>query len=172
MSHIPQIDYETASEPIRQAHDEELRLRGRMTNMKRTLLHSPVAHRIYSEWFTLRDELHPVIADRALWIFCLAISAASRSKIPVGFFRRALIGAGRDPDMPLLTEEEAVLRQFGEAIVRDSNAVPPSLWDALKARYDEKTLVNLVAFAGIMLATAMFNNVVEVEFDRELEPFV
>lgn len=172
MSHISQIDYQTAPEPIRRAHDEELRLRGRMTNMKRTMLHSPVAHRIYAEWFALRDELHPIIADRALWVFCLAISTVSRSKIPVGFFRRALIGAGFDPDMLLLTEDEAVLRQFGESIVHDSNAVPASLWVALKLRYDEATLVNLVAFAGIMLATAMFNNVVEVDVDAELEPFL
>ena len=107
MSHISQIDYETASDAIRRAHDEELRLRGRMTNMKRTLLHSPVAHRIYAEWFTLRDALHPVVDDRALWIFCLAISTASRSRIPIGFFRRALIGAGVDPDMLVLSEEEA-----------------------------------------------------------------
>jgi hypothetical protein len=42
----------------------------------------------------------------------------------------------------------------------------------LKARYDNAALVNLVAFAGIMVATALFNNVVEVEFDRELAPFM
>lgn len=171
MSHISPIDYATASEAIKRAHDEELRLRGRMTNMKRTLLHSPVAHRIYAEWFTLRDALHPVIADRALWIFCLAISETSQSRIAVGFFRRALIGAGLDPDNLPMSGEEMILRQFGEAIVRDSNAVPDHLWSALKACYSEETLVNLVAFAGIMLATATFNNVVQVEFDAELEPF-
>jgi len=32
-------------------------------------------------------------------------------------------------------------------------------------------LVDLVAFAGIMLATAVFNNVVDVDFDPELEAF-
>ena len=58
MSQIPHIDYETASEEIRAAHDEEVRVRGNMTNMKRTLLHSPEAHRIYAEWFTLRAELN------------------------------------------------------------------------------------------------------------------
>ncbi|TGQ31284.1 hypothetical protein EN859_030540 [Mesorhizobium sp. M00.F.Ca.ET.216.01.1.1] len=38
MAHISQIDYDTASPEIRAAHDEELRLRSRMTNMKRILL--------------------------------------------------------------------------------------------------------------------------------------
>lgn len=49
MSHIPQIDYDTASDEIRAAHDEEVRVRGRMTNMKRTLPDLPAAHRIYAE---------------------------------------------------------------------------------------------------------------------------
>jgi hypothetical protein len=32
-------------------------------------------------------------------------------------------------------------------------------------------LVDLVAFAGIMIATAVYINVVEVDFDPELEAF-
>lgn len=171
MSHISEIDYASAPEAIRAAHDEEVRVRGRMTNMKRTLLHSPVAHRIYAEWFTLRDLLHPVVPDRALWIFSMAISKASKAAIPVAFFRRALIGAGFAPEALELSDDEAVLDAFGTAIVRDSNAVPGAIWDKLKARFDEATLVNLVAFAGIMLATAVFNNVVGVEFDAELDGF-
>jgi hypothetical protein len=170
MSHIPQIDYDTASEDIKSAHDEEVRIRGRMTNMKRTLLHSPTAHRIYAEWFTLRAELGS-IDDRSIWIFSHAISKTSKSKIAVTFFRRALINAGFNPDALELSEEEALLDTFGKAIVSDSNAIPPDVWTRLKARYDAKTLVDLVAFAGIMLATAVFNNVVEIDFDPELEAF-
>ncbi|MBA5804533.1 hypothetical protein [Rhizobium changzhiense] len=171
MSHLPQIDYDSASEEIRAAHDEEIRLRGRMTNMKRTLLHSPVAHRIYAEWFTLRAELDPVISDREIWIFSHAISKAAKSKIAISFFRRALINNGFNPDALELSDEEALLDTFGKAIVADSNAVPVELWAKLKERYETKVLVDLVAFAGIMLATAVFNNVVEVDFDPELEAF-
>lgn len=171
MSQIPQIDYDTAAEDIRRAHDDEIAARGRMTNMKRTLLHSPQAHRIYAEWFTLRTELLPVIDDRAIWIFSHAISKALNSKIAVTFFRRALINAGFDPDALVLSEEEALLARFGRAIVANSNAVPADIWAALKLRYQPKTLVDLTAFAGIMIATAVFNNVVEVDFDPELAAF-
>jgi hypothetical protein len=171
MSHLPQIDYDTASEEVRAAHDEEIRLRGRMTNMKRTLLHSPAAHRIYAEWFTLRAELDPAINDRAIWIFSHAISKAAQSKIAITFFRRALINNGFNPNALELSDEEALLDAFGKAIVADSNAVPAELWVKLKERYETKVLVDLVAFAGIMLATAVFNNVVEVDFDPELEVF-
>ncbi|MBB4166574.1 hypothetical protein [Rhizobium sp. BK538] len=170
MSHIPQIDYATASDEIRAVHDEEVRVRGRMTNMKRTLLHSPVAHRVYAEWFTLRAELSS-IPDRPIWVFSHAISKAANSKIAVTFFRRALINAGFDPEALILSEDEVLLNAFGKAIVVDSNAVPAEIWAKLKDRYDAKTLVDLVAFAGIMLATAVFNNVVEVDFDPELVAF-
>lgn len=172
MSQLSHFDYDTASEAARAEHDREVALRGRMTNMKRTLLHSPAAHRIYAEWFTLREELRPALDDRAVWLFCLSISLESRSIIPVGFFRRALINAGLTPDAVVATEDEALLMEFGRAIVVDANAVPQELWDRLKARYDEPTLVNLVAFAGIMIATAVFNNVVDVDVDAELQPYL
>lgn len=171
MPHIPMIDYATAPDHIREAHDEEIRLRGRMTNMKRTLLHSPQAHRIYAEWFTLREELLPAVDDRAIKVFCKAISEEVGSKIAVTFFRRALIQSGANPDALELREEDRLLNDFGRAIVRNSKDIPPDIWAALKIRYQNKTLVDLVALAGIMLATAVFNNVVEVPFDAELEPF-
>ena len=171
MSHIPQIDYATASDTIRQAHDEEVRVRGRMTNMKRTLLHSPTAHRIYAEWFTLREELRPALDDRSIWFFSHAISEAMQSPIAVGFFRRAFASAGLDINTVTPTTDERLLIDFGRAMVANSNAVPDAIWGDLKARHDDTTLVNLVAFAGIMVATALFNNVVEVDFDPELLPY-
>jgi hypothetical protein len=172
MSHLSHFDYETASDAARAEHDREVALRGRMTNMKRTLLHSPAAHRIYAEWFTLREELRPALDDRAVWLFCHAISMQSRAIIPVGFFRRALINAGLTPEGIIPTEDEALLIELGKTIVKDSNAVPDELWERLKYRYDEPTLVNLVAFAGIMIATALFNNAVDVAIDQELLPYL
>src|SRR3954463_1606456 len=109
MSHLSHFDYETASEGARAEHDREVALRGRMTNMKRTLLHSPVAHRIYAEWFTLREELRPALDDRAIWLLCHAIALESRSIIPVGFFRRALINAGLTPEAIEPSADEALL---------------------------------------------------------------
>ena len=65
-----------------------------------------------------------------------------------------------------------MLIAFGKAITRNSNAIPDDIWQRLKARYDEPTLVNLVAFAGIMIATAIFNNAVKIDIDSELGPFL
>jgi hypothetical protein len=171
-SQLSQIDYDTASDAIRAEHDREMSLRGRMTNMKRTLLHSPIAHRIYAEWFTLREELRPAVDDRAIWLLCQAVAIEERSIIPVGFFRRALINAGLTPEAIVPTKDEALLVEFGTAIAANSNAVPDELWARLRGRYDEPILVNLVAFIGIMIATAVFNNAVRVDIDKELLPYL
>ena len=145
MAMIPPIDYATASPDIRAEHDRELGLRGRMTNMKRILLHSPAAHRIYAEWFTLRDLLRPTLDDRAIWLLSLAISQGCRAEIPVTFFRRALIDGGLDPEAIEPSADEALLIAFGRAVTADANAVPDEVWSALKARYDETLLVDLTA---------------------------
>jgi alkylhydroperoxidase family enzyme len=168
MPQISQLHYEQAGQEARRAHDEELRLRGRMTNMKRTLLHSPAALRVYGEWFTLRDELRPVLGDRAIWILALAISKATQSRTGIAFMRRALIQGGDDPDNLQLSDAEALLERFGAAIAASPKQVPQEIWDRLKASYQEKTLVDLVAFAGIMIATNVFTDAVGTDLDEEL----
>ena len=171
MAMIPPIDYASASQDIRAEHDRELGLRGRMTSMKRILLHSPAAHRIYAEWFTLRDLLKPTLDDRTIWLLSLAISQGCRAEIPVTFFRRALIDNGLEPEAIEPSADEALLIAFGKAVAADANAVPDDIWAALKARYDDTLLVNLVAFAGIMVATCVFTNAVRVDLDPELEGY-
>lgn len=171
MPHVSQIDYANAAQDVREAHDEEVRKRGHVTNMKRTLMHSPPAYRAYMEWYTLREELAKTLPDRAFWLYSHAISSTSDCLICTLFFRRALIDAGFSPDAFEPTEEEQLLIDFGRAIVRDSNAVPEDIWARIRARYDEPTRVNLAAFAGLMIATNIFNNVVEVTPDPELEPY-
>ena len=171
MAHLSAIDYATASDDVRAEHDREFALRGRMTNMKRILLNSPAAHRIYAEWFTLRDLLRPTLDDRAIWLFSKAIAETMRAEIPVTFFRRALMESGLDPEAITPTADEALLIAFGKAVAADANAVTDATWAALKARYDETLLVNLTAFAGIMVATCVFTNAVKVELDPELEGY-
>lgn len=172
MPQISQLAYADADPEARQAHDEELRLRGRMTNMKRTLLHSPPALRVYGEWFTLRDALRPDLGDRAIWIFAHAISRATQSLVGTTFMRRALVQGGDDPDTLAPTEAELLLQRFGAAIGASPRTVPQPLWDALKARHDERTLVNLVAFAGLMIATNVFTDAVGTELDDELRAYL
>ena len=54
---VPALTYEEAPAGSRPAFDQQIRHHGRMTNMKRTLAHSPVALRAFMEWYPLRDEV-------------------------------------------------------------------------------------------------------------------
>ncbi|WDR07092.1 hypothetical protein PSQ90_06565 [Devosia rhodophyticola] len=172
MARITQVDYATATPEQRQAHDAEMALRGRMTNMKRTLLHSPVALRIYGEWFALRDQLLPILGVRPIWLFAEAISKSSDSPIGMGFMRRAIVTGGDDPDRLVLTAEEEALVALGQALGRNAQSVPDAIWGQVAERYDEKTLVDLIAFAGLMVATNLFTDAVKTEMDTELLPFL
>lgn len=172
MARIPQLAYAAATPQQQAARDEELRLRGRMTNMKRTLLHSPAALRVYGEWFTLRDELRPVLGDRPIWIFAHAISLASDSVVGTNFMRRALIQGGDNPDALNPTGDEALLQRLGAAIGKNPKSIPNDVWTALTARYTDKTLVDLIAFAGLMVATNVFTDAVDTDLDAELLPFL
>lgn len=171
MAYIAQLDLDSATDAQRAAYDAEIALRGRMTNMKRTLAHSPEALRIYGEWFTLREQLRPQIGDRAIFTLCLAVSKAMDNRVGIGFMRRGLasLGAegGNQPGIDLLDIET-----FGQAIATDAKSIPPALWARLGARLSPKTLVDITALAGIMIATNVFMSAVGTEIDPELAPFM
>lgn len=172
MTRLSPISYEAAPEALKAGLDEELRLRGRLTNLKLIQARSPTALRIYGEWFALKDALNVRLSDRAVFIFSLAISEAQRSSIPIGFFRRALIKAGFDPQRLELSSEELLLREFGSVLGQDANAVSDELWLKLSDLYDETVLVDLVAFAGIMVATTVFANIVKADPDDDLVEYL
>jgi hypothetical protein len=172
MPRIAPLNEQNASPEQREAINRELQARGRMTNLKWIQAHSPAALRVYGEWFTLKAELSGQLGDRAIFIFCLAISEAQGAKIPVGFFRRALAGIGAHADHLQPDANERLLQRLGTAIGQDARAVPDTLWDELQALFDEVTLVNLVAFAGIMVATTVFANIVQAAPDDDVLPFL
>jgi hypothetical protein len=172
MSQLAKFDYATAPAYIKAAYDLEIATRGNVTNMKHVLLQSLPAHNIYLDWFALAEVLHPALGNQSIWLFSLAISNAYPSKLCALYFRKALINSGVSPETHVPSEDEALLMEFGAAIARDSNAVPPDLWVRVKARYDEPLLVNLVAFAGLMVSQIIFANAVGIEIDEGLKPYL
>jgi hypothetical protein len=172
MAYIEQLDPAVASAEQSAAVEDELRLRGRMTNMKWTLAHSPAALRVYGEWFTLRDTLTPVIGDRAIWAFCLAISKAMDNPVGMGFMLRALATPDGEDALVLAPEVLDILEKFGTEIARDPQTISGEIWAALNEEFDAETLVNLVGLAGLMIATNVFTAAVQTAIDPELAPFV
>jgi hypothetical protein len=173
MSHVSRID--DAGKPVdpetRLAYDEELARVGRVTNMKATLLHSLPAFHVFSGWATVKDEVRKAIGERALSIYSHAISATAGCLLCTTYFRRLLINEGIEPERFTPTPDEALLIELGYAIGNPSAPATPDLLRRLRQRYDEPTLVNLVAYGSTMLATNAFNTTLSIPLDDYLEPF-
>ena len=161
-------DYETASPEVRDEYDEQIEKHGRITNMKRTLLHNIPAFKAYMEWYTLRDLIIPFLGERAVSVFAHAISEGNECLICSSFFRKILADAGDDPDDLVLTEVEQLLFDFGGAMTRDPHDVPEDIYDRLRAIFTDEQLVLIISFAGIMIATNTFNTVAKVPLDEIL----
>jgi alkylhydroperoxidase family enzyme len=168
MSFLDMTEYETANESVRHEYDDQIAKHGRITNMKRTLLHSVPAFKAYMEWYTLYDLLQPVIGDRALSLFSYAISNGNDCLICSTFFRKIIIDSGENPDNPILSDTEKLLIDFGTAICTDPHNIPDEIYSALAERFNTEQLVNLIAFAGLMYATNLFNTVAKVPLDEVL----
>jgi hypothetical protein len=168
MSYLPITDYETASAAVKREYDDQIAKHGRVTNMKRTLLHSVPAFHAYMEWYTLYDLIAPFTGERALSLFSHAISTANGCLICSTFFRKILIDSGDDPDNPVLSDMEQLLIDFGRSAARDPQHISDELYSKLQARFTTEQIVLLIAFAGIMAATNLFNTVAKVPLDEVL----
>ena len=171
MSYISMTEYETAGEDVRREYNDQIARHGRITNMKRTLLRSVPAFRAYMEWYTLRDLIVPFIGERALSLFSYAISNGNNCLICSLFFRKILVDSGEDPDNPRLNDVERLLMDLGRQIAVDPHAITDDVYDGLKLKFTEEQIVLLIAFAGIMYATNLFNTIAKVPLDEVLYPY-
>ncbi|WHH59976.1 hypothetical protein [Petroclostridium sp. X23] len=168
MSYISMVEYETSSETVKNEYDGEIEKNGRITNMKRTLLHSVPAFKAYMEWYTLRDEIKSFLNEREVILFSHAISTQNDCLICSTFFRKILIDNGENPDQLEFSEKEKLLVDFGRQIVENPNNISKDIYEGLNKFFNQKEIVLLTAFAGIMIATNTFNNVLRVPLDEYL----
>lgn len=161
-------EYEKASEEVRREYEDQIKKHGRITNMKRTLLNDPPSFKAYMEWYTLKDRLVPIIGERAVSLFSYAISNGNNCMICSLFFRKILVDSGEDPDNPTLSAEEKLLMELGRRIAVDPHNIDENIYEELSERYTDQERTLIIAFAGIMYATNLFNTVAKVELDEVL----
>jgi len=168
MHRIVPIRPEQATGEVRKAFDEGLAKWGRMTNMKRTLLHSLPAYRALMQWYALFDTVKVFLGERLAIIFAHAISSESDCLICSTYMRRILIEWGEDPNELTLDEKGEALVAFGRAIAQPGNRIPDQLYKKLASFFTTEQIVALTAFAALMVATNIINNVLQVELDEYL----
>ncbi len=171
MARIDPIRYEDAPAETRAAHDAHIREHGRITNMKRTLLHSVPAFHALMEWYPLRDAVRPFLGDRLTTLFAHAISAETDCLICSTFFRRILIESGEDPDRLTLDERDQVVVTYGRQLATDAHGVSDALYADLSRYFTPEQIVLLTTFGALMYATNIFNDALRVDLDDYLEPF-
>ena len=165
---LSMTEYENSSPEVKREYDDQIAKHGRITNMKRILLHNVPSFHAYMEWYTLKDQLAPFIGERGVSLYSYALSSQNDCLVCSTFFRKILIDSGEDPDNPTLSDDEKFLMDFGHAISRDPHNIPVALYDTLKKRYTTEQIVLLISFAGIMAATNLFNTVAKVPLDEIL----
>ncbi len=171
MPRIRPVEYAKAPPAVRAAHDEVVREHGRITNMKRTLLHSPPAFHALMEWYALRDTVQPFLGERLVNLFSHVISTENDCLVCSTFFRQIITESGEDPDRFKLDEREEVVVEFGRCLAKPFARVPNELYTRLAATFSDEQIVALTAFGALMVATNVFNNALDVDLDGYLEPY-
>lgn len=139
-----------------------------ITNMKATLGHSTVAFEVYMEWYTLYIKIKEITGERMAYLFAFSISKGSNCPLCTTFFRKIIIDHGETPDDLNLSEEEQLLLDFGSAISQHHGKISDELFAKVSELYTTQQLIELIAFAGQMIATNVFSNVIETDIDEYL----
>jgi len=169
MTFLPITTRDELDEAAKAASDRHVeRFGGPVNNLDATLLGHLPSFTAYTEWFVLRDAVVPYLGERAVSLFCYAISAEYGGPIPSAFFRKVLVDAGDDPDSPQVTETEQLLIDWGRLIARDPHGVPDEMYARLETTFNPKLRTLLVAFAGLMVAVNLFTTVGRIPLDEAL----
>ena len=171
MPRIAPLDTEAAPPDARAAAEAHVRSHARMTNMKRTLLHSLPAFEALMEWYPLRDTVQPFLGERLTTLFAHAISAETDCLICSTFFRRMLIQTGENPDRLKLDERETAILEFGRALAVSPFKVPDAVYQPLASFFSPAQIVALTAFGALMVATNVVNNALDIDLDEYLQPY-
>ncbi len=171
MARVRPLDPAEAPPASRAELDRQLAAHGRVTNMKRTLAHSPAAIAALMTWYPLRDQVASFLGDRATVLFAHAVSTQTDCLICSTFFRRVLADAGEDPDRLALDERDRAVVDYGRQLARDANAISNDLYARVAKYLEPEQVVALTAFGGMMIATNVFNNALRVDLDEYLWPY-
>ena len=173
MPRIKPISVEDASRELISAFKEHAqKYQARITNMKATLGKHLPSFEVYMQWYVLYEQLKKVIGERMAPLYAYAVSYATECPLCSTFFRKIIIEAGENPEQLQLTEQEQRLLKFGSAIAQTQGHITNEVYDLVSKDYSEEEMVLLIAFAGQMIATNIFNNVIETQIDDYLIDFL
>ena len=171
MSRIAQVRYEEASPEIQAEYQKVIEEHGSVSNMKATLLHSPVALRAVLEWYKLYDLVKPVLGNRRTILFCDAISRENACTLCATFMRRAIVDGGENPEHLELDGQDRIVVAFGRQLAADPNRISDELFAELQGFLTPTQIVELTVFGALMIVNNVFNSALQVDLDEVLNSY-
>lgn len=144
----------------------------RITNMKATLAHSLLAFEVYMQWYPLYEQVEKILGKRLAYLYAYSISKASDCPLCSTFFRKIIIDAGEKPESLVLTPSQKDIIDFGISIAKAQGNIRNDVYNSVAEQYSKTDMVVLIAFAGQMIATNVFNNVIETDIDEYLVEYL
>lgn len=169
MARVRFVEANEVEGKAKEAYDNYVKA-GKLTNMKKALLLDYPTYDAFMGWYTSWDRLVEIIGLQAATIYAHSISTTNSCKLCSLFFISDLQALGLDPYDLHLTEQEQLLSDLGEQIVKNPTAVSDELIANLKKFYNDAELVVIVGFAAQMIATNNFNSVLQIDVDKRLVP--
>ncbi|MBE5830051.1 MAG: hypothetical protein E7305_11435 [Butyrivibrio sp.] len=163
MDIVSLIDIDNASQEVKDAINKHVAEGHSITNEKRTLLHNiPSFWALEGKSYELSAELKKFISPRAANLFEYAISVENDCLVCTTYYKKYMESIGVDINNVDYTEEEELVIEYAQAIVRDRKNIPLNLFDRIKARIGEEGLVVLTTMGMFMIANNYFNDILHV----------
>jgi alkylhydroperoxidase family enzyme len=121
-------------------------------------------------WYDAWESLEKTVGLRAATIFAHSVSTTNGCLLCSLFFISDLKALGLDPNNFETSENEKLLQQLGQQIVKDPTKVPDELFEGLRKFYTDEQIIIIVGFGAQMQATNNFNSVLGVDVDKRLLP--
>ena len=138
--------------------------------MKLVMLQDYGTYKAFMGWYDSWASLEKTVGLRAATIYAHAISTTNGCQLCSLFFISDLKELGIDPASFETSENEALLQQLGQQIVKDPTKVSDELLNGLRKFYTDEEIIIIVGFGAQMQATNNFNSVLGVDVDKRLLP--
>jgi len=173
MARIPPLKADELQPAVQDAFENHKeKYNARITNMKATLGHSLLSFDVYMQWYPLYKEVELILGKRMAYLYAYSISKASDCPLCSTFFRKIIIDAGETPEHLELTPLQKTITDFGSSIAKFQGNIRDHVYNCIAEQYSKKDMVVLIAFAGQMIATNVFNNVIETDIDEYLAEYL
>ena len=163
MDIVSLVDIDNASDEIKEAIRRHTAEGHKITNEKRTLLHNvPSFWALEGKSYEMSAELKKFISPRAANLFEYAVSVENDCLVCTTYYKKYMESIGVDINNLDYTEEEELVIEYAQAIVRDRKNIPLDLFDRIKAKIGEEGLVVLTTMGMFMIANNYFNDILHV----------